>query len=413
MPITVLPGTGQGLSPLIQALISKQELDLRKEDQKLREKDFKLKQQEYQDEQERLRHDQEVAMQTAKSLIPIIAMRDQALAQQLRMTPPQALPGAVSGGLEALGSLAQTRATTAGAARTELETDIETEVRPETVAFRRGQVLQQFAETQGMTIQNALGQARQENDPARVAQAWDLMQTGELTWGQASAASGVSSDAIPSDFRLNPLAAGSGSESAVKAGSLYNSMKAADGTINQMVDAGTNLGLMGSIHRSATGPITSWASGLFTDDDERKLIQAQKSFADAYRFFISGQQSSDAEAARLLFTMLENPGDGPETIRQKRFMRQLTIGMAQQVANGALDPVQAAQRLLDTAISQDLPEEQIAVFRQQLTEAAEYTERGGPFASVVPSSSGGSVTNVPDLVNLGLGGDTSRFLHGR
>lgn len=230
-----------------------------------------------------------------------------------------------------------------------------------------------------------LALAKQNNDPERVNGAWRavVQGAGTVTWGQAADAFGIDPVGFGPEFMLPPpiTGEGGGGEQARKAASLYSLMTASNATINQLYDEGVEIGGWGSAHRSSKNWFTNYVTGLGVDDTEGKLIQAQKTFADAYRFFISGQQSSDAEAERLLFTVLENPGDGPETVGQKRFMRDLIIQMTESIAGGTLNAGQAADRITAAARNRGLPQDQIAIFEQQAADAWAYTERGGWQAS--------------------------------
>lgn len=418
MPITVMPGSGQGLDPLISALIQREQNKAEKDRIKIAQDDLALRQAEaaeaaaarQQEMQGLAAAAQFILSQNPQMAQAAAGLQGPAMGAFLQNTQGFQQAGANIAGTQANTMLtgAQTglvgqQTLTEGAQAVSAQVDANVNV-----ATERARIMQEFEQANGMSLQNALLQAQTQQDPQRVARAWDLMQTGELSAGQAFDAAGATlPTSITREFRLNPLTASgssAGGESAAKAASLFGVMKASNDTINTLVDDGVRLGLASSWHRSSTNWLTSWTSGIFVDEEQRRVIQAQKQFADAYRFFISGQQSSDKEAERLLFTILENPGDfdKPDVVSQKRFMRQLVIGMAEQVAGGRINPLQAAQNILNAAIQAGLPEEQLNVFREQVADASEYVARGGPGAAAVPSSSGGSVSSVPDLIDSAL-----------
>lgn len=410
---------------LLQMMVTKEQMSQAKEEMKLRQQDFKLRQDSFkleQDEAQRQRALQEAAVQGATAAAGLIASRIPGMGGTVQGLAPSALPSF----LQNLQGFQQGQLTTEGMGLENVGRGIANAAGAEDLSFAQETrplrlqamslgLAQTQAQTRGINLQNALTQAAVNNDPVRVQQAFDMVRSGQVTWGQAAAAFGINPTGLPEDFRLELPAGAMGGEAGQRqqqAAALFQTMRASDTTMNTLNDAGVRMGLLSSMNRSAKRPLSEWATGLTLDDDERRLVNAHKTFSDAYRYFISGQQSSDAEASRLLFTMVENPNDGEEVLRQKRFMRAMTINMAEQVAQGAMNPEQAAQQILNTATNQGMPEDLLNVFREQLNDAREYTSRGGPLMGGAPQISAAPVTmetlpgaigNIDNLIDLTLG----------
>ena len=389
MAVYFAPGVGEGLDPLMRALINKEQLTQEKERIKLQRADFELRQETAMAEQQRLQD----AMAGATAAAQLFAMQRPEIGAVMDTLAPGAMPSFV----ESLQGFDMGQAQVVGQelGNVRLGSDVRVATGTEQARIQVGnmepavaaaQLAQTQAATRGVDLNNALMELKRNNDPQRVAEAWRLMESGQVTWEQASSAFGISNnDALPADFKLAVApaggAGGAGGEAARRAASLYGIMKASAATMDRLSAEGVDLGFIGSLNRSASNAAWAALTNAPLGDKEQQLIDAQKQFSNVYRLFISGQQSAVTEAERLLFTINQNPGDSEGVKQQKAFMRDLIMGMVSDAAAGLVSPVRAAQQILDAATSRGMPEEALAVFREQLADAVVYEAEGGYFGS--------------------------------
>ena len=403
MAVYFAPGVGEGLDPLMRALINKEQLGQEKERIKLQRQEFELRQETALADQQR----QQDMIAGASAAAQLFAMQRPEIGGVMDGLAPGAMPSFV----EALQGFNMGQAqvvgqeignVTAGSnARVATGTeDARIQVGNMAPEVERAQLAQTQAATRGVDLNNALLELKRANDPQRVAEAWRLMESGQVTWEQASAAFGISgNDALPADFKLAVASVGgAGGEAARRAASLYSIMKASAATMDRLSAEGVDLGFIGSLNRSASNAAWAALTNAPLGDKEQQLIDAQKQFSNVYRLFISGQQSAVTEAERLLFTINQNPGDSEGVKQQKAFMRDLIMGMVSDAAAGLVSPVRAAQQILDAATSRGMPEEALAVFREQLADAVVYEAEGGYFGSQRVSAEPTTADTLPQAM---------------
>jgi hypothetical protein len=205
----------------------------------------------------------------------------------------------------------------------------------------------------GDKVTVALDRMKLDRDPARVNSANSLWQSGAMPWKEAREAAGLAAGGIPDDAMfVDPAAAGraGGAEAQKKLGFAIQ-MQSSHAIINQMVDATGGLKFLPSIQRQTQSSIIDATINLINKDpNQQRLVQAHRMFGDAYRFSLSGQQSSDREALRMLNAVAEQVGDQPETITQKKLMRETMIQLTFDAANGLITPTEGMDRMISNAL---------------------------------------------------------------
>lgn len=403
--MAIIQAPGGGWELLVETLLNKERLAQSKEEINQNRKRFEFEQEQALAARQR---EQDV-IAGASAAAQLFAMQRPEIGAAMDPLPPGAMPSFLENlqgynmgaaqvtGQEltnvSLGSAARV-ATGTEAARVE-----DTNLAP---AVTRAELLRIQAETQGINTNNALLELKRVNDPVRVEQAWDMILSGQVTAKQAFDAQGITNTALPDDFKFVPPeagdAAGAGGEQARRAAAIFNLMKASDLTMQRLASEGVDIGFIGSLNRSASKAWWQATTNAALGEKEQQLINAQKQFADGYRLFISGQQSAVTEAERIMFTISDNPGDAPEVRNQKAFMRALVLNMVEEASAGRVSPLQAATQIYDTAVAQGLPEEQLAVFREQRDDAAIYEVEGGFFGSQNASTQPTTPGTLPDAI---------------
>jgi hypothetical protein len=120
---------------------------------------------------------------------------------------------------------------------------------------------------------------------------------------------------------------------------------------------------------------------------QQKMLQAGLQYVMSYRFFMSGQQSSDKEYLNMMKITFEQAGDSDETIRQKRMMRQMQINALLEVAGGAVDPVQVLNEAIEVMRVEDMNQEFITAMQRERNIAAEHARaRAAGVSDTIPVS---------------------------
>lgn len=235
------------------------------------------------------------------------------------------------------------------------------------------------AATEASQVDARLGELQEELDPVRVARAQSLWMTGNLTWGQARQAAGLKAGGIPDDEKFDPTKArvstGSGGEAARKAGTFGRLMQTSNATINRLEASTGGITSLASIQRQTKSAVLDIVINRFLSPEQQQLVNAHRTFGDAFRFFVSGQQSSDREALRILNSVAGQAGDDPETLRQKRFMRNVMTQMALDAASGIVNPVEAMDEIIEQARITGMSPAAMRVFREQRADAVTFMRR--------------------------------------
>ena len=267
------------------------------------------------------------------------------------------------------------------------------------------------AATEASQVDARLGVLQEERDPARVTRAQSLWMTGNVTWGQARMAAGLGAGGIPDSEVFDPTkataTAGSGGEAARKAATFARVMQASGANINRLEESTGGITSLASIQRQTKSAVLDVVINRFLSPEQQQLVNAHRQFGDAFRFFVSGQQSSDREALRILNSVAGQAGDDPETRRQKRFMRNVMTQMALDVASGIVNPVQAMDEIIEQARITEMSPAAMRVFREQREDAVtlmrERAAGRGPLilneSPTTPDSLAGSVATIDSLIN--------------
>ena len=384
---------------LLQMLVQKEDLAMRKEDQKLRQADFKLRS----EEQTRQREMQQAALQGAQAAARFMIQRNPELQQAMQGLSPQAVPSF----LEATQSFQQGALTTQGMAADVRQGNVAANVaegtqgamvevgnlQPELVRTQLTEAQARTsglladvdrtnadtsriqAVTRGQQLSNVYQQLANERDPTRVAQARALFESGQVTWGQAREAVGLNDGGIPDDTVYVPPEGSQQNAEALKNQGFARMMQISNGIINQLEGSGVRIGLLPSLQRQTQSATLDAAINSISSPDQRRLVNAQRMFGDAYRFSLSGQQSSDREALRMLNAVVGQTGDDDATLAQKAALRS-TMAEITAAKAGGLDPVQGARMGLRAAQNTGNPET-IALFEEILAQTIEQTGGGG------------------------------------
>ena len=267
------------------------------------------------------------------------------------------------------------------------------------------------AATEASQVDTRLGVLQEERDPSRVARAQSLWMTGNVTWGQARRTAGLAPGGIPDNEIFDPTkataAAGTGGEAARKAGTFARIMQTSGARINALEESTGGITSLASIQRQTKSAILDVVINRFLSPEQQQLVNSHRQFGDAFRFFVSGQQSSDREALRILNSVAGQAGDAPETLRQKRLMRNVMTQMALDASAGILTPVEAMDEIIEQARLVGMSPRAMSIFREQREDAVRFqTNRAagrGPLIlnenPTTADSLAGSVATVDSLIN--------------
>lgn len=395
---------------LLQMLVTKNQQEQAQADFKLRRQNFELEQEKFQDEKAIAERDRQNQIAGARGILSFLAQANPQAAQALQGVPEGGLPSAVEGTLSAMQSTAQARATNVQADTGAFNLGVAQETRPALVARPEAELqgllantANTVARTAGQELNNTLMSNVLRNDPERGRTFISAWQGGQITAGQARELAGLGPiEGLPDNaVFVPPSTNATGTENARKAASFFQLMQTSDGLINGLVQGGTRLEFLPSLQRQTQNSFLDAAINSVIDPKQRQLVQAQRMFGDAYRFSLSGQQSSDREALRMLNSIAEQVGDDDATIGQKRILRRVMMQATLAVANGAVTPTQAATQGLQAARASGAPEETISLFEDILTQAR--TFEAGSLSSAAPADPNNTFGGVSDAINRGLG----------
>jgi len=244
------------------------------------------------------------------------------------------------------------------------------------VAIATAQAQQAPALAERAVVDLRIAQMAETNDPIRVARAEGLWRAG-ATWGEARRTAGLPKieGGIPEDALFADRAPGGGmSEFRLKALSFSRQMVVADVAINQLVEETGGLSVLAAFQRNTRRPSVDIFINFIIDPKQRQLVQAHRQFANAFRFFVSGQQSSDKEFLSIMGQVAEQAGDDRDTIRQKRFMRRVMMQASIDAVGGEV----SMDSLLDDAIivarAERMDSSRIAYLIEQRDQARSFRE---------------------------------------
>ena len=232
---------------------------------------------------------------------------------------------------------------------------------------RREQLQTENLRQAGLESDLRLNLMREALDPARVDRAMALWPATE-NWGQARKSVGLGPSpegGIPDDAVFTPTDAATATEQRQKAQNFMQQMVSANAIVNGLVrdkeatdssgrvrvQRGARISFGTQLQRAAGSNALFSAINSMQSGEQQQLLQAGLQYVMSYRFFMSGQQSSDKEYLNMMKLTLEQVGDSDDTIRQKRLMRQLQINAVNTVASGGASatPLQVLQQTVETA----------------------------------------------------------------
>lgn len=230
-------------------------------------------------------------------------------------------------------------------------------------------------------IQQGLLTLQQQRDPSRVAVAENLFARG-IPWGQAREAAGLAPGGIPDDAVLP--GAGTGGAQATAMAPIASMFKLG----KTMVDAAGNSGLTDlSAFRLTTRIQTlDLALNKLTSPEQRQQVQGFRLMGTAFGRYISGQQSTDREALRLMNILAVLKSDDTETRAQKRAVVDIIGNVIDAAAQGTMSPVAAMDMIIGAARERGMSGRALELMRQQRADAARFeTRQTRPGATRAPA----------------------------
>lgn len=170
-------------------------------------------------------------------------------------------------------------------------------------------------------------------------------------------------------------AGGSGGEAARKASQLGRMMQLSNSLIESVEDKTGGITIRASLLRSTKSNALDIVLNSVISPEQRQLVFGYRAFGDAFRFSLSGQQSSDREALRMLNTVAAQASDDRETRRAKRLLRNVMTQATLDAAAGMITPTAGMDNIIEQATMLNFPEWKMEIFRQQREEAAAYERR--------------------------------------
>lgn len=423
--MAIINAPGNGFDVLLESLLRKEQLAQQKEDLRIRQGDFKLRQEASMREREL----QKAMLQGATAAAALFSQTNPQFKATAATLPPAALPSFVEAFQGFAGTEAQTRGVAAAATTGEVGARVaqategaQVEVGNLQPTLTRAQLTETQARTTGLmadterveavtrgqNLNNVYQAMTNDLGPefvGRLNGARALFETGAITWGQARQVAALpKTDLIPDNTVFVRPGGSDANAEAMKNQSFAAMMQTADGIINQLNAEGVRLAFLPALQRSSQNATWDAVINLVAGSDQERMVNAQRMFGDAYRFSLSGQQSSDREAVRMLNSVAEQVGDSEATIAQKRALRQVMINVTQAKAGGGMTAVQAAQMGYRAAQNTKNPET-VALFREILDAAV--ANEAGTGVSNAPTDGenlGGRLDRVNGLIDRGLGG---------
>jgi len=110
--------------------------------------------------------------------------------------------------------------------------------------------------------------------------------------------------------------------------------------------------------------LTSMGLNLALPDQQRQYVAAQMRGGNAFRYIVSGQQTSDAEFAFILSYYATGVGDDDATVLQKRIFRHSMEQATKAIGDGRLNRVGAVDSMIQLAESQGAGAEVLSALRK-------------------------------------------------
>jgi len=110
--------------------------------------------------------------------------------------------------------------------------------------------------------------------------------------------------------------------------------------------------------------LTSMGLNLALPSEQRQYVAAQMRGANAFRYIVSGQQTSDAEFAFILSYYAAGVGDDDATLLPKRVFRHAMENATRAIGDGQLNRVEALDSMIQLAKSQGADADVMATLRK-------------------------------------------------
>jgi len=191
--------------------------------------------------------------------------------------------------------------------------------------------------------------------------------TGEMTWGQIERLfPSIPSGIFPKDFKFTPILGGQRQTELQSKASMYlEQMTLSNQVLDDLEAQGVTISIPAQLQRelrvraSGQGVFNLAASlgdmvlNLGLPPEQKQLINAMLRGGNAFRYQMSGQQTSDREFVSILSYYVESVGDDPVTRAQKKAFRLAVMEATRSVAQGGKSRVRAMDDIL--SLSQNLP----------------------------------------------------------
>lgn len=237
-----------------------------------------------------------------------------------------------------------------------------------------------------------LADLRVKRDPARVDAAVQIAMRGRVPWTIARQAAGLGPGGMPEEFVFpqDKSAAQSQLEPIAQLATLGNSILESVGDI-PVTEAGAVL-------RQTNSALVDMALNRLVSPQQRQLVQGYRMLGSAFGRYISGQQSTDREALRLMNMLATSPGDDPNTRQQKHFVRNAVVATLNQAAQGLIDPVQAMDTIIEAASSVGASPALLKELRQQRGDAMKFRRTNAGLSRANSAMRGTAANPVDSLV---------------
>ena len=144
-------------------------------------------------------------------------------------------------------------------------------------------------------------------------------------------------------------------------------MEQSNRTMDRLEDEGVRLSVPAHLYREAlvrsrgSGAVAvlaimaSMGLNLALPSKQRQYVVAEMQGGNAFRYIVSGQQTSDAEFAFILSYYVAGVGDDDTVLLQKRTFRHAMESATRAIADGQISRVDAVDSMIQLATNQGAP----------------------------------------------------------
>ena len=254
---------------------------------------------------------------------------------------------------------------------------VTTETEPERIAKPKVDLAASRVVLETARIEQGLEQLRKDRDPQRIQTAlaaWEFVPT----WAGARKVAGLAPGGIP-DNAVRPKDAGAGGARMQDLAAIGQLATLGNAMIEAVPDAPVLLSkLRMSAGQGPLGTLMSEGAAALTSPAQRQLVQGYLMLGTAFGKYITGQQSSEREAQRLINITAEPSSADPATREQYRLVRRGIVSIINQASQGQLTPSAAAALIAEQANTLQLSPAIRRQLEQMKAEAARYERTGQP-----------------------------------